>query len=488
VASSLGLIGRVARLKKLRAERRRLPTAVSTELRAKSLGPFIPRLSPDYAEPRHLSPLLFEFERLVDGKVRICVSVPPRHGKSETLLHGIAWLLLRDPKRKILYVTHTATFAIKQSKAARRLARIAGVQISDESNRADEWETTAGGGLTARGIDGDITGRGFDLVICDDPVKGVKAAESSKLRAQLFQWFTSDVTTRLTPKGSVIVVHTRWHVDDLSGRLIKEKGYRRLNIRAVAVGHDENEPANDNWVDPREEGEALWPEGGWDRATLDERRADVGEYTWWALFQGEPRPRGGNVFGEANFYDELPKTAYRVGFGIDLAYTAKTHADYSVCVEIWREETQNPKRPKFYIVEVLRKQVDAPSFTLTLKAKHTERPNAKMRWYASGTEKGSGDFIKKQGIPLQVIAATADKFVRAQPLAAAWNAGDVLIPNTEKFPAAEKWVVAFLDEFQEFTGVNDVNDDQIDAAAAGHDVLVKASGSGRSFAGKSSRS
>lgn len=434
----------------------------STELRAKPLGRFIPAVSREYAEPRHLGPLVTKLEHLYQGQARLCVSVPPRHGKSETLLHYIAWLLLRFPKAKILYVSHTASFAAKQSKTARRLARAAGVKLSDESNRADEWETTAGGGLVARGIEGEITGRGFDVIIVDDPVKSRKVAESGLLRAAMFEWFTNDVFTRLTPKGSVLVVHTRWHVDDLIGRLVKEKGYTRINIRAIAE-NDNGRPDNDN----REPGEALWPEGGWTAEVLRDRREVVGEYAWWSLYQGEPRPRGGSVFKEAHFYDELPKRGYKVGRGIDLAYTAKSQgrADWSVFLELWR------CGEFFYVVEVLRRQVEATEFALALKAKATERPGVRMHWHAAGPEKGSASFFRKARIPIDVHNPNGDPFVRAQDVAAAWNAGKVLVPNTELFESAEDWLPAFLDELQEFTGLNDKHDDQVVALASAFGAL-----------------
>ena len=369
------------------------PAPRSTEFRTISLPEFIPAISPRYQEPAHLLPLTTALENLFGSSARICVSVPPRHGKSETLLHYIAWLLCRNPMAKILYVSHTATFAAKQSKTARRLARQGGVRLADDSNRADEWETEQGGGLVARGIDGEITGRGFDVIIVDDPIKSRKVAESSAQREAIFDWFTNDVFTRLTPIGSVVVVHTRWHVNDLIGKLVKEQDYERLNLRAIAIANDNGGADNDNGRKP---GEALWPDGEWTAEVLADRRQRVGEYAWWSLYQGEPRPRGGAVFGEPTFYDELPIRGYKVGIGIDLAYTAKGQgrADWSVYLEIWK------CGEFYYVVEVIRKQVEATAFALTLKARATERPGVRMHWHAAGPEKGTASFFRKRSIPV----------------------------------------------------------------------------------------
>jgi hypothetical protein len=387
----------------------------------------------------------------------VCVSVPPRHGKSDTLLHYVAWLLLRQPTARILYVTHTAPFARKQSRDARKLARLAGVRIAiDGSNRQDEWETEEGGGLVARGIGGEITGRGFDIIIVDDPVKSRAVAESKVRRDQLFEWFGSDLITRLTPQGSVLVVHTRWHVDDLIGRLVDEKDFDRVNIRAVAENDNNGEPE-----DARRDGEALWPEGGWTLDVLEERREIVGEYAWFSLYQGEPRPRGGNVFNEPAFYEELPRVGYKVSLGADLAYTAKSQGrgDYSVIIELWRSGDF------FYVVNVIRKQVEAPAFALTLRSE-TARLKCRVRWDWAGPEKGSAQFFQRAKIPLDLHPAKGDPFQRVQEVAAAWNVGKVLVPSTEHFPDAEVWLDALLEELGDFTGLNDKHDDQAVALAS----------------------
>lgn len=434
------------RLLRLRAAWTQTKPCRSTDV---GLAAFIPRLSPDYSVPTHLSLLTGQLEQLVGGGLRLGVSVPPRHGKSETVLHAIAWMLARAPATKILYVTHTASFARRQSKVARRLARAAGVTLSLESNRADEWETGVGGGLVARGVDGEITGRGFDVILVDDPVKSRRVAESSLARETMFEWFTSDVFTRLSPSGSIAVIHTRWHVDDLIGRLVKDRGFVRLNLPAL-----------------RDDGVALWPAGGWTVEVLQARREAVGEYAWWSLYQGEPRPRGGAVFGEPHFFDELPGRGYRVGRGIDLAYTAKGQGrrDWSVFLELWRSGEY------YYVVEVIRKQVDTTSFALTLKAKAAERPGVRMRWTAAGTEKGAADFFRRAKIPITTVTPKGDPFVRAQGVAAAWNAGRVLVPNPEVFEDAD-WLPALLDELGEFTGLHDKHDDQVVSLADAFDAL-----------------
>jgi len=413
---------------------------------------FIPALSPDFLAPYPLATLAAALDAAEGGaQLRTYCTVPPRHGKSETLLHGIAKRLAVDPTARILYASHTATFSAKQSKRAKRLARAAGVQLEQGSNRADEWQTTAGGGLLARGVGGEVTGRGFDLIIVDDPIKGREVANSPVQREAVWGWFQDDVMTRRAPVASMIVVHTRWHQDDVIGRLVASPEWTGTTLRAIAELGD---------TDGRKPGEALWPEIGWTVEAMAATKIDVGDFTWAALYQGRPMPRGAAVFAAPHYYSALPTSGYRVGYGVDLAYTAKTHADYSVCIRCLAVGDV------LYITDVQRKQVDAPSFLLTLRAQHAAQPGP-MRWHASGTEKGAAQFIQQRLPALQTVQATGDKFVRSQAVAAAWNAGKVLVP--EDAP----WLPALLDEVGSFTGVGDVNDDQVDALASVHSLLVR---------------
>jgi hypothetical protein len=153
--------------------------------------------------------------------VRACVSVPPRHAKTETVLHGIAWLLRRHPDWPVAYVSYAADIARSKSRQARDYAARAGVTLRDDSAALHEWRTPAGGGLLATGVGGPLTGHGVRLLIVDDPFKNRSEADSPTVRETVHGWFTSTAMTRVEPGGSVLVVHTRWHPDDLIGRLLR---------------------------------------------------------------------------------------------------------------------------------------------------------------------------------------------------------------------------------------------------------------------------
>lgn len=425
------------------------------------LADFIARVSPGLSAPLHLQPLLDLLEATTEGPQRATVSTPPQHGKTQTCMHALIWLLRRDPLKRHAYATYEATKAERNNEELQQIATRARLPWS--GNRT-AWKTPERGGVVAAGIGGPLTGEPVDgVLLIDDPVKNHVDANSSLIRERTDEWFKTVARTRIHPGASIIVVQTRWHEDDLSGRLIKRPGWKQINLKAIG----------DN-------GDALWPQGR-PLDFLNEVRADVGEYNWSALYQGEPRPRGGAVFGDATYYKTIPDDLlYRVAHGVDLAYTKTTVADWSVVVTMLRVTRPGAIKtpPLFYVLDVQRKQVPAPEFKAVLRAAHNEHPSAPMRWYAAGTEKGIKDFINAKdddlpGIPLQVKAPHGDKFIRAQPAAAAWNKGRILLP--ENAP----WVSVFVGEVCSFTGVNDAHDDQVDALAAAFDELA----SGWSMAG-----
>lgn len=456
MASSLHLLGRVAHLQRLRERRQREGTRRrSTDAVPRTILEFVPWASPGWLEPRWLTPFIADVERaFATGDVETYCTVPPRHAKSESILHGIAWGLAHFPETPVLYATHTADFARKQSRHTRKLARIAGVQLEGGSNRADEWETTAGGGLVARGVGGEITGRGFKIIVVDDPFKNRALAEVPTYRERVWEWLHDDVFTRGTPDAAFLVIHTRWTPDDPIGRLKKE-GWRGTELRAIA---EDDDPLG------RKSGEALAPALGWTVEKLEKRQKLVGEYGWASLFQGRPRPRGGKVFNPPTFYREAPKHFTR-GYGVDLAYTKRTQADRSVCVEMLSDG-----EGRYYIPSVLVAQEKAPAFAKRLKIRQAIA-RAPMLFLCGGVERGAGDFIAEDVPLFEMQVVQTDKFVRALDFAADWNAGRVLVPDPQVFDV--DWLPEFLDVLESFTGVSDKRDDEVDAAVAAHKVLAR---------------
>ncbi len=385
------------------------------------------------------------------GPIFACVSVPPQFGKTETALHALAWWLAQRPADVLCYATYAQDLADEKSGKAREYARAAGVVLREDTRSKKTWGTIAGGGMRARGITGQITGLdGIKLLFVDDPYRNRAEAESRVIRDKVDGEFRSTLMSRLHPDTSIILQHTRWHEDDQIGR-----------IKTTM----EREPGGTQWevynlpaVD--EDGESLWPE---ERPAdfLAEQRKRVGEYAWHSLYQGSPRPREGRLFDGVAYWDELP-SGYRVSIGVDLAYTAKTSADYSVAVVLAESDG------RCFVLDVVRGQMSSPDFAARLRGLVTLYPGAPMSIYASGTERGAVDFIAASGVPLTAKTPNGDKHTRAQPVSAAWNRGEIMLPR------GLSWVDAFVGECLDFSGVNDAHDDQVDALAAAYDALAGA--------------
>jgi hypothetical protein len=425
---------------------------------------FVTRTSPARDPPLHLRPYVEVLEQALKSEQRIVLAAPPQHGKTETTLHAFPWWIKQAPSKRFAYVTYAQERSDSASIKARAITERASCSTSGTIRH---WQTGGGGEVFWTSIGGPLTGEGIDgVLVIDDPVKDRKDADSEVMRERAIAWLDDVAMTRVHPRASVIVMATRWHPDDLPGKLIK-RGWKYINLQAIC--EEPHDPLG------RALGEPLWPDKR-PLAFLESHRKNP--FTWASLYQGRPRPRGGTVFGQPTYFRELPN-AYRVGYGIDLAYTRKTSADHSVCIRLFQSGDL------YYVTKVIRRQVKAPVFAATLQAELESMPGP-MRWYASGVEQGVGDFMLPTVPTLRVVPASADKFVRAQKVAKAWNEGRVQVPaNAEVLAvlpeyahlsdddraAAPEWLPEFLDEVGSFTGVNDAEDDQVDGFAAGHDEL-----------------
>lgn len=435
------------------ATRAEIPAAIrsSTEPPEHILD-FATWLNPRFLRPYHLAALTAELELSWTQAVRRTAHAPPRFAKTDTVLAFIARTLKKQPHRTIAYVSYGDRIAKSKSRRARGWAIAAGVRLADHGGSLNEWRTAAGGGLLATGIGGPLTSQGVDILVVDDPYKSRVQAESPAYREQVADWWGDVAETRLEPGASAFIFHTRWHTDDLIGHVSRGEdraAWRHINMPAL-----------------NEAGESLWPER-WPVEALLQKQRSAGPYTWASLYQGTPRPRGGQVFGDVHFYQSAPTGGYRVSIGVDLAYSAKTHSDYSVAV-VMAAVRQADGEDRFFILEVLRRQEQAPQFKERLALLKKRYPGASWRMYAAGTELGTADFMATgpDAVRIGPVNAGADKFIRAQPVAASWNAGHVLVRE------GAAWADEFVTELKDFTGVKDANDDQVDALAAAYDVLA----------------
>jgi predicted phage terminase large subunit-like protein len=277
--------------------------------------------------------LISKLEAITRGEIdRLAVFMPPGAAKSTYASVLFApWYLAQYPTHSLIAASHTAELAEKWGRRVRNLLAehqlILGVGLAPDSQAAGRWETSKGGEYFAAGVGGAIAGRRADLVVIDDPVRSREDADSELIRDKTWDWYKSDLYTRLKPGGRICLIQTRWHEDDLAGRLLEDMGkggdqWDIISLPALAEAHD---PLG------RLPGEPLWPD--WeDGEELARKRRAVGPRDWSALYQQRPAPEDGDYFKKEWLkpYDKPPaRDTMRVYGGSDYAVTAEG-GDYTV--------------------------------------------------------------------------------------------------------------------------------------------------------------
>lgn len=268
-----------------------LTTQLIIQRSQKHLIDFSIATNPKYRPNWHHEEVADELEKAsrgeVDWKVLILM-MPPRHGKSEeATINFPAWYLGNNPDKEIITASYSAELAQDFGGKTRQLVDSAEYQAifnlklkEDEKSKA-KWKTNKGGSYTSVGIGGAITGRGANFLIIDDPLKNREEANSELIRQKHWDWFTSTAYTRLEPNGKVIIILTRWHLDDLAGRVLQNEELKTktkvIKFPAIAIQDEKY----------RKIGEPLWP----DRYTpeaLENIKQTIGSMDWQALYQQEP--------------------------------------------------------------------------------------------------------------------------------------------------------------------------------------------------------
>ena len=270
---------------------------------------------------------------------RLMIFMPPRHGKSELASRRFpAWFMGRNPDSSIIHASYGQELATDFGRDVREIVNseeyekvFEGKKLSQVATAANKWRIADHRGeYFAVGVGTAATGRGADLLIIDDPIKNREEADSLTERERVWGWFRSTAFTRLQPNAKIIVIQTRWHDDDLSGRLLQQtedseelKSWEVLKLSAEAMDDD---PIG------RERGEALWPEW-YDKNALKEIRGVLGDREYHALYQQEPTRAEGAFFHLDWFdtYEQLPPpTTLRFYGTSDYATSERSGADYTV--------------------------------------------------------------------------------------------------------------------------------------------------------------
>ena len=271
-----------------------------------SLAKFIEYIDIGFTPAKHHLRLISELEAVERGEVqKLMVFMPPGSAKStySSILFP-PWFLGRNPKLSVLGASNTTDLAETFSRRVRNIVNgqaykaVFGFGISSDAGGAGHWETERGGEFFAAGVGAAIAGRRADLGLIDDPIKTREEADSERIRAKHWEWYLNDFLPRLKPGARQILIQTRWHEDDLGGRILAREAsqWRIISLPMLAGSND---PIG------RQPGERLWPEW-FTEEMIDAARLDT--RSWNSLYQQDPVPEEGDYFRKDNFseYTQIP--------------------------------------------------------------------------------------------------------------------------------------------------------------------------------------
>lgn len=391
------------------------------------------------------------------GRIRrLMVFMPPRHGKSElTSRYFPAWYLGIFPDRRIILASYEADFAASWGRKARDLLEehgrsLFGVTVSSASSAASRWDIQGyEGGMVTAGVRGPITGKGANVAIIDDPVKNDQEAMSKTYREAAWDWYRATFSTRIQEDGAIILIMTRWHEDDLAGRLIKaqEEGGEKwevVNLPALAEKND---------MLGRQPGEPLCPEL-FSKETLKETETRLGSYWWNALYQQRPSPQEGGILKRNwwKFYRQAPQQFDEVIQSWDMSFKETDDGSY-VVGQVWGRKGADK-----YLLDQVRDRMDFPSTVVAVRTLSAKWPMARAKLVE---DKANGPAVistlKKEIPGLIAVQPQGSKEARASAVSPDIEAGNVYLPD----PSTAPWVHGFIEECAAFP--NGANDDQVDA-------------------------
>jgi predicted phage terminase large subunit-like protein len=393
---------------------------------------------------------------------RLMVLMPPGAAKST---YGSVifptWWLQAHPGGSIIATAHTGDLARHFGRRVRDLAdqqkNRLGFEISRREHGAARFTTSQSGSYYAVGVRGPVTGRRADLLLIDDPVRSAAEAERARARAHLWDWYRADLATRLRPGGAIVLVMTRWHCDDLAGRLLDAgDNWRVLRLPALAEADD---PLG------RNVGAALWPE--WENVeALQRKRQILGERTWAALFQQRPSVGVGGLFRTDRIQVvESPGDLAEVVRAWDLASSLPDagNPDWTVGLKLGRTTDGT-----FVVLDVVRLQGGPAAVEQAIReTAASDGPKVRISLPQDPGQAGRAQvlYLSRQlaGYAITSSPETGAKHVRAMPVAAQMEAGNLAVVRA-------KWNAALLEELADFPRGD--KDDQVDALSRAFGMIA----------------
>ena len=411
----------------------------------------------------------------------LMVSMPPRHGKSLLISFWYPlWKLTRNPEEEIMFLTYGDLFAQEWGGKARdfliNFGEDLGITLLGNSQSRKFWNTEQGGSYYAAGIEGTITGKGCTTLILDDPIKGHEAASSQLMRDKILKAWQETIITRA--HGTIVIVGTRWHEDDLLGRLeiLSESGvgikFEVLKLPALAEAGD---------LLGRKEGEALWPDSMWTREKIlqiksgqesDPLNPTGSPYAFSALYQQRPTPEEGAAIKRTwwKSYTIPPAEFDEIIMSWDLAFKDLKTSDL-VVGQVWGRSGG-----LFYLLDMVRDRMNFPETVAAFENMCVKWPGARRKLVEDSANAPALIASLARAIHgIIPVRPKGSKDARLSAVSPAIESGNVYIPEFKK----AKWVTDLVEEAATFP--NAAHDDTVDALSmalnyfmpAGHHYTIK---------------
>lgn len=433
-----------------------------------TLGEFTTSVDPANVQTPALDLIDEKLAAVARGDIkRLIISLPPQEGKSERVSRRFpAWAMQRNPELRVAIASYELGVARRWGRQIRNdLAEHPqiGLRVRGDTSAAHEWQLEGHrGGVYSVGIGGALTGRPVDLLIIDDPIKDRAQADSEVYREACWDWWTNVARTRLAPGAPVVMILTRWHEDDIAGRLLAgEGGWEFVNIPAQAESDD----------DPlgREPGEYLTSTRGRTDEEWQDIERDVGPRVWNALYQGRPSPSDGDMLkrGWWKHYPapqavELDDGTMRAdGFAKiiqswDMTFKDTKKADF-VVGQVWAQRGAD-----VYLLDQVRGRMDFPATCRAMLALSSRWPQAHAK-LVEDKANGSAIISQLKSTVGGIIAVnpTESKEARVSAVSPYVESGNVYLPSLDPAdPSHRPWVAGFVEECAAFP--NGTHDDQVD--------------------------
>lgn len=401
---------------------------------------------------------------------RLMITMPPRHGKSELATRRFpAYAFGRAPDLTAISTSYGADLSSRMNRDVQRIMEedayrnlFPDVALSGKNIRtvasgnylrnSDTFEIVGHhGSYRSAGVGGGITGMGGDILIIDDPIKDRAEADSPTIREKVWDWYTSTLYTRLAPGGGILLIQTRWHMDDLAGRLLEAERsgegdkWRCVNFPAIATDAERH----------RNAGEALHPER-YPLEQLLQIKSALGSRDWEALYQQHPTPDGGAIFRREwlRYWlpKDLPERFDKLLISWDMAFKDSEDSDY-VVGQVWGKHGAC-----HYLLDQVRGRMGFTATVQAFRALADKWPGAVEKLVE---DKANGpaviDSLKAKVTGIIPIEPDGSKAARAHAVTPLFEAGNVFIPSPQVCP----WAADYEAELLQFPAA--AHDDQVDA-------------------------